>query len=371
VKQRKASQCDCQDCTWVEENLRRWHLARPGWHHAKRTRTGGAPCACHIHAALLPTATEEEEAAWQAAGAAAAKPGDDGEDRSAPLRERWHEATAAAAAAARQRRQLAELYDGMTVSTEALTAALLPCGQRAEPGYSLPGHVYAEYDHACASGNCPKQVFAPREACGVTADGVWRRFGPECPVECSDDPFEWYGWSMQQRGVTEDGKPVYSPEWLPYRGTRREFSSDMHLKVRGWLYHSWRDRVLRHGMRVFEDRRSGQHVVALRAQVSGPWLRAAALQAVWEHASVQPAPFQRHFGLLRNHRALQRCAASPTLTPPRTSPPPRRSPRWRWRRSSTRRSRGRRTCRSTTRRSSRRSARTTPRARGWSGTTLR
>ena len=37
VKKRKASQCDCQDCTYVEENLPRWHLARPGWHHARET----------------------------------------------------------------------------------------------------------------------------------------------------------------------------------------------------------------------------------------------------------------------------------------------------------------------------------------------
>jgi hypothetical protein len=312
VKKRKASQCDCQDCTYVEENLRRWHLARPGWHHAKRARVGGAPCDCRIHSALRPAAAaqlaaaeEEEAAAWLAAGAAAAEPGDEDATR----RQRWYEATAAAAAL-RRSRQLAERYDGMTASTEALTAALLPCGQRAEPGYSLPGRVYAEYDHACAADSCPKQLFSPHDACGVTAEGLWRIFGSDCPVECSDELFEWYVWTMQQRGVTEDGKPTYSPEWTPRRGTRAEFLAEFRPKVRAWLYHSWRDRQLRHGLRVFEDRRSGRHVVALRSQVSGPLLRAAAFQVVWDHADVQPSPPQRHMALLRGatFTALRRLA---------------------------------------------------------------
>ena len=29
-------------------------------------------------------------------------------------------------------------------------------------------------------------------------------------------------WRQQQRGVNEEGKPTYSPEWLPHRGTRAE-----------------------------------------------------------------------------------------------------------------------------------------------------
>lgn len=273
IQKRKASQCDCQLCTYVTDNLRRWHLARPGWHNAKRQRVGGKPCSCHIHRDVpAPEEEEREEAAWLAAGEAAAEPTE-------VHREQWEAATAAATAARGAR---AERYDSMTGSTEKLAAALLPCGRQSYPEYSVTGTLYSEYNQACAAGNCRKQIFAPREACSW--DHV---FGADCPIESSDDVFEWMVWMMQQRGQDEDGKPTYAPEWVPRRGTRREFLVEMRGKVREWLYHSWRDRVLRHSLRIFDDRRSGRHVIALRARVVGPLLLADALQIVAACAALQ------------------------------------------------------------------------------------
>ena len=70
LKKRKASQCDCQLCTYVEDNVRRWHKARRGWHGPSIAK--GQPCDCHIHSALHTPALEAEEALWLAAVAAAA-----------------------------------------------------------------------------------------------------------------------------------------------------------------------------------------------------------------------------------------------------------------------------------------------------------
>ena len=288
VKKRKASQCDCQLCTYVEDNSRRWHKARSGWHSAKRLRIGGKPCACHIHGALETSALE---GAWLEAGAAAAEPSAALE---ASAEERtWLEAGAAAAepsaahaeqwAAAVAARQRVERYDGMAASPEKLAAALLPCGKQSYPDYSVTGtRFWSEYDQPCAAGNCPKQLFARREACG------WQHvFGADCPIECSGEAFEWYVWQMQQRGIDADGKPTYSPEWTPHRGTRAEFLTEFRAKVGQWLYHSWRDRVLRHSLRVFDDRRSGRYAASLRERVTGPTLRADALQVIAECAEVR------------------------------------------------------------------------------------
>ena len=273
VQKRKASQCDCQLCTYVTDNLRRWHLARTGWHNAKRLCVGGKPCSCHIHRGVPAPAEEEwEEAAWLAAGAAAAEPGE-------VHAEQWEAATAAATAA---RRAHAERYDKMTGSAEKLAAALLRCGQQSYPDYSVTGTLYSEYNQTCAAGNCSKKLFAPREACS------WEHvFGADCPIESSDEAFEWMVWMQKQRGKDEEGKPTYSPEWVPRCGTRREFLIEMRSKVSKWLYHSWRDRVLRHSLRIFDDRRSGRHVIALRAQVVGPLLLADALRVVADSAALQ------------------------------------------------------------------------------------
>ena len=297
IKKRKASQCDCQLCTYVEDNLRRWHKARSGWHRAK------LPCTCHIHRALLPEAEAEAaeaeaeaEAVWLAAGAQL--PNEPEEAHA----EQWA-AVAAARARAAAARARAQRYDGMTASPKALAAALLPCGESSYPDYSLPGKVYCEYDQPCVAGNCPKQIFAPLEACG------WEHvFNADCPIDCSDDPFQWWVWRPMPRGVDEAGKTTFSPEWMPHRGTRREFVIEFRSKAREWLYHSWRDRVLRHSLRIFDDRRSGRHVIAERARVAGPRLTAAALQVVADQAEVERVAATAQF-LPARRRAERRCTA--------------------------------------------------------------
>lgn len=278
IKKRKSSQCDCQLCTYVTDNLVRWNKARQGWHTGRRERIGGTRCKCHIHAPREPSAEEEEEeSAWHAAAAADAEPSEE-------LCERWFVATAKGQRI-RSLRQRAATYDTMTTSTEKLTAALLCCGRQTYPDYSVTGTTFCEYDQACAASNCPKQLFASTQACG------WDRvFGADCPIECSNEPFEWYIWSQQQRGKDEEGKPTYSPEWTPHRGTRAEFLKEYRSHVREWLYHSWRDRFLRQSLRVFDDRRSGRHVVALRNRVlAGPGavLLANALRVVADYAALQ------------------------------------------------------------------------------------
>ena len=76
VKKRKASQCDCEPCTYVADNLQTVHRQRMGWHAAAKKQRGGAPCDCHIHGAAaraglkLEQARAAAEAAWHAAGVA-------------------------------------------------------------------------------------------------------------------------------------------------------------------------------------------------------------------------------------------------------------------------------------------------------------
>ena len=128
IKKRNATQCDCQLCTYVEENVARLHKARRGWHSAKRQKLVDGDerpaCDCHIHRWLAPSSAEEEEeeAAWQTAAAAACEP-------DPAYGERWEAATAAAAEV-RRKRARALKYDGMTASPDALLDALHPCGKK-------------------------------------------------------------------------------------------------------------------------------------------------------------------------------------------------------------------------------------------------
>ena len=279
IKKRKATQCDCQLCTYVEENLAGLHKARRGWHSAKRQKLvdgdDGPACHCHIHRWLAPSSAEEEEeeAAWHAAAAAACEP-------DAAHCERWV-AAMAAAESVRRKRARALKYDGMTVSTEALLDALQPCGKQSYPDYSVTGaSVFRSYDRACAEGNCPQKVFNRSNACD------WENvFGADCPLESSNEKYDWWVWSKQLRGTDQDGKPFYSLEWMPHRGgTRAEFFNELRAKVRDWKWHVWRDHFLKQSLRVFDDRRSGARVLALRQYVSGPLLLSAALNMAAEHS---------------------------------------------------------------------------------------
>ena len=280
IKKRSATQCDCQLCTYVIENLARWHKARSGWRSAKRQKCldgdEGPVCDCHIHRWLAPSSAEEEEeaAVWHAAGAAACEP-------DAAHTERWAAATTAAETV-RRKRSRALKYDGMTASPDALLDALQPCGKQSYPNYSVTGaSVFRCYSRACAEGNCPKKLFDRSNACD------WENvFGDDCPLESSNEKYDWWVWSKQLRGTDKEGKPFYSLEWMPHRGgTRAEHLKELRAKVREWKWHVWRDRFVTQSLRVFDDRRSGARVLALRQHVSGPLLLSAALDTIAEHSA--------------------------------------------------------------------------------------
>ena len=140
--------------------------------------------------------------------------------------------------------------------------------------------VFRSYDRACAEGNCPKTVFDRSNAC------EWENvFGADCPLESSDEKYDWWDWSKQLRGTDRDGKPFYSLEWMPRRGgTRAEHFKELRVKAKLWRWHMWRDHFLKHSLRVFDDRRSGAAVLALRQRVSGPLLLSAAFEVLALHS---------------------------------------------------------------------------------------
>ena len=116
----------------------------------------------YVMCSSIPPAGADAEAAWRRAGRGWPVP----EPSAADLRQRAR----------------AQLYDSMSGSPAKLAAALMPCGRRSYPDYSVTGTLYEEYDRPCAASNCPKQLFAPRDACGWT-----NVFGADCPVESSDE----------------------------------------------------------------------------------------------------------------------------------------------------------------------------------------
>lgn len=280
IKKRNASQCDCQLCTYVEDNLVRWHKARSGWHAANLQRSGGKPCECHIHRVnpLAEMIEEEEAMVWRAACEEATEPRDE-------VTSRW-EAACTGAHLIRKQRARAASYDGMSASTQKLREALLPCGRKSYPEYSVTGEaVFHTYHRACAADNCPRRIFKPKDACG------WEHvFGADCPIESGnskDANFSWFVWEQRLRGTDADGKPVYSPEWVPRQGTRGQFLSEFRPKVRQWLEHTWRKSFLSHSLRLIEDKRSGRHIVALRGRLKGPLLLAETMQIVFRWVEKQ------------------------------------------------------------------------------------
>ena len=80
VQERKASQCDCEQCTQITLSLSRLHRARPGWHSAFAVANGGKGCTCPLHdyspqaaaaeAAAAAAVTATSEAAARQADAA-------------------------------------------------------------------------------------------------------------------------------------------------------------------------------------------------------------------------------------------------------------------------------------------------------------
>jgi hypothetical protein len=180
VRVRGASECDDYLATAATINLPKWNKARKSWHREAETK--GVVCNCRMHTQ-----------------------------------------------ARTQQPELLDTYLSMSKGIMEMERALLPCGMMAWPAYQLPeGRPFQSYFGACASGKCPKKHLARNnpfdmrrpasQACGW--DMV---FGDDCPIECTEDPFEWQEWKQQQRGSDHDGQPTYAPELVPVRGTRREF----------------------------------------------------------------------------------------------------------------------------------------------------
>lgn len=114
-------------------------------------------------------------------------------------------------------------------------------------------------------------------------------FGADCPVERNDEQYSWFAWEQRIHAYKADGDATYSPEWVPRHGTRTEFIKEFRGQVVLWLQHTWRERFLRHPLRLFEDRKSGRHVVLLRSRVNGSSLRADALGVVVKRAAARLA----------------------------------------------------------------------------------
>lgn len=152
IKERKPSECDCQDCTFAIENLRIWHRTRRGWFQKGRNH-----CGCIYHGGgyldiKLELALDAEEAAWHAASAAAAE---DSTYEAASA-----EFASAYALEAREAVKRRDTYEGMTRSVEALHQVLLPCGKVKLPEYTTTGAtVFETYKRSCVYGCCERRVF--------------------------------------------------------------------------------------------------------------------------------------------------------------------------------------------------------------------
>jgi hypothetical protein len=252
IRKRKASECDCYLHTEVEENLYSWHLARRGWHQALEQQAGGKKCDCHIHGRPAKMAKQleaartgahqieameiEEAAAWADASAAAAEEAPElavraeaataALQRARALIPSVPEATAALDAATAR----AASYDGMSQSLDALFKALMPCGQVTYPRIStVGGKEFQAYRRACTEGNCRHRM--SQHWGGPSACGWEHVFGGDCPLESNSERCSWQGWEQRLRGVNDEGKPSYSPEFIPMHGTRMEMLKELRAKV--------------------------------------------------------------------------------------------------------------------------------------------
>lgn len=253
IKVRKPSQCDCEQCTYVIENLYKFNIARANWHAAHK-RSVGFRCQCFIHRALtLAELVEADlERAWHEAGCGASE---DREDLRLAAEEALARTTELAPHVERAR-----AYDSMTKSPERLMEALLPCGRTEYPNYSVTGaRTYSAFSQKCASGNCPQKLWRGAKACNFEA-----LFKSGCPLERhATFECEWKVWEPRPRGKNrETGEVSYSTEFVPRRGTREQFFVEFTKAIPAWIYHVWRDDFIKQGLRVFEDRKSGRHLDA-------------------------------------------------------------------------------------------------------------
>ena len=178
----------------------------------------------------------DEAAAWADASAAAA-------EEAPELAARAEAATAALQCARASILSVAEAtsaldaataraasYDSMSHSLDALFKALMPCGQVAYPRISTTGgKQFRAYRRTCTEGNCRHRM--SQHWGGPSACGWEHVFGEDCPVESNNERCSWQGWEQRLRGVNDEGKPSYSPEFIPMHGTRMEMLKELRSKV--------------------------------------------------------------------------------------------------------------------------------------------
>ena len=294
IKERKASQCDCEQCTQVTLSLGRLNKSRSGWHTAYAATNSGKGCTCLLHdcSSESAAAAAAEAAAAQATSEAAAR-GADAEvwEAHAPSSQAAASAAAVAAEAdaaaatavatakaAVEKLTAAKLriqrYAAMSASEDALLATLLPCGRREFTEQTVTGEkTFKCYLRVCCEGNCPNRgnLFDRRKGSACGYDLVFE--GYKCPVDNSDDEFIWLRWEKMLRNEnkereTDDGKqakPSYSMELVPHRGTRAEFMSETFYrggKVSLWMPHIRRVRWCRQARRLIDDHKRGSRVAA-------------------------------------------------------------------------------------------------------------
>lgn len=112
------------------------------------------------------------------------------------------------------------------------------------------------------------------EACG------WLNvFGGQCPIEATNDTFTWHRWEPRLRSTNDDGKDYYSDEWVPHKGTRREFLEELQFAVESgsnpWLFHTWRHKMIRHAIKLHESRKDGVTVTEWSDYAAQPEIRRA------------------------------------------------------------------------------------------------
>ena len=237
VKERKASQCDCEQCTQVTLSLGRFNKSRAGWHAAYASTKEGKGCTCPLHdcSSEAAAAAVAEAAAAQAMSETAVRgadaevwqahaPSSQAAARAAAVAAEADAAAAAAVAASKaavEKLAAAKLriqrYAAMSKSEEALMVTLLPCGRREFQEHTVTGErTFKCYLRACCEGNCPNRgnLFERRKGAACGYELVFE--GYVCPVDNSDNEFIWSRWEKMLRNEnkdreTADGKQARRP----------------------------------------------------------------------------------------------------------------------------------------------------------------
>ena len=206
VRPRRAAECDCTICSVVQHNLPLFHRSRQVWRKAVEA------CECGT------CSSPESKAQWL----------------------------------------------DLTKSLRALETTLLPCGKVPYPQISsAAGPPFEMYRRECTQGKCGHLKPAlfrppcPNRAAGNNALCGWRHAFPhECPIEYSTtERMRWHAWEPRLRGTSKDGSDFYADELVPRDGRRAQFMREFVASVEVYLPHIWEVRLMRHAVRLFEERK--------------------------------------------------------------------------------------------------------------------